>query len=285
MLPRLICKSACLSCVFITVILFTLAFLLYISNTLTPLILIKDPDFLKFRSEISPKIEEYLKKEELSTEQKSILQYYKNDLLDIFVMNAWNTTRGVPQDVVTSIAQSVESLTGKSLEGVTESMRNKLACLQAYLQKYKNVAQLDLSGFYLSRIPIKALMFFDQLNWLNLSSTKLNRNIESLRALPNLKTLILENNDIFKFPDFSGFGQLRTVVLDSNPLANIDFLEYKIMNDVFKTVNIAELSLKNVKIVKIDNINKVFPNLNYLILTEEYVQELPKLKNGRVVLE
>lgn len=281
---QLVRKGILLSIMLVIAIVFILTFLLYSSNALgRPLILSKDPDFLKFRSELSPKIEECLRKEKLTPEQNDILQYHKEDLVDIFVMNAWNTTQGIPQGVVSHVAQKIESLTGKSLEGVTRSVRNGLAGLQAYLQMYKNATKLDLSGFHLSRIPARALMFFDQLHRINLSSTKLKGGIESLEALPNLRTLHLENNDISKFPDFSGLVHLKTVVLDSNPIENIDLLEYKMANGMFRTTNITQLSLKNIKIVKIDNINEVFPDLKYLILTEECVEEVPKLKNGIVM--
>lgn len=221
-----------------------------------PLILSTDPNFIKFKNELSPKIYKYLDNDytKFTENQRKILLFNKSDVVDIYVIKNWNMLGSIYNNTISSIADGLGSITkkitGKNIEEFTKKIKDGSLNTILNITMTINSNYLNLSGIHLSRIPINALNFFEELNYLVLSSTKTKNGIEKLSKLPNLRTLDIGKNEISEFPNFSEFMQLTKVILDFNPIKKIDFSDKKMGK-------IKEISIKNIEGLEIVNYNEL----------------------------
>lgn len=185
--------------------IFSISLIYYFS--FPPLIISKNKNFDIFRKEVSPKILEFLKNENLSENQKFLLTFNHSEIVDLFILDTWNST--IFMEFMFS---------GDDLGVVQKYIRDKIANIMAFILNYKNITDLNISNFKLSYIPITALQFFENLKNLKMDSVDISLGYEKLKKLPFLENLSIKNNNIKILPDFRDFPMLKSVNLELNPI-------------------------------------------------------------------
>lgn len=185
--------------------IFSISLIYYLS--FPPLIISKNKNFDIFRKEVSPKILEFLKNENLSPNQKFLLTFNHSEIVDLFILDTWNST--IFMEFMFS---------GDDLGVVQKYIRDKIANIMVFILNYKNITDLNISNFKLSYIPITALQFFENLKNLKMDSVDISLGYEKLKKLPFLENLSIKNNNIKILPDFRDFPMLKSVNLELNPI-------------------------------------------------------------------
>ncbi|MBN2589521.1 MAG: leucine-rich repeat domain-containing protein [Sedimentisphaerales bacterium] len=154
---------------------------------------------------------------------------------------------------------------------------------------YQRIADLDLSGKYIS--DIKILSKFQNLRKLNLSGTMAS-DITPLSNLKNLRELHLSAVKIRDITPLSGLTNLRELHLinnkinDISPLSgliNLEKLELSYTNviDISSLKNLINLRVLDLRSTKVSDIKPLsnLENLSYLIVADAPISDFSPLEN------